>query len=145
MLNKYLSPQPLWQYKSLAILRIITGLLMAYHGWEVFDSYKMYEYANWDVIKTMPSPVFTVYLGKGLELVSGIFYSYWAYLPVLLLCFMAINMLFICFIVGNGKFYDDDQNPFLFAMLAITFFFTGSVQWSIDQLIFKPKNIFHSY
>ena len=68
MRNHFLSPQLLWQNNGLFILRIITGLLMAYHGFEVFDRGKMNEYAGWDVIKVMPAPLLMVYLGKGLEL-----------------------------------------------------------------------------
>ena len=113
---------------------------MAYHGWEVFDSNKMSEYVKWDVIKAMPAPTFMVYLGKGLEFVSGILLTMGLFTRPAAL-FMAINMLFICFKVGNGKFYYDDQHPFIFAMLAMVFFFTGPVKWSIGQLVFKDKII----
>lgn len=143
MLNKYLAPYPLWQNNGLVILRILTGLLMAYHGWEVFDNQKMSEYAKWDVIKSMPSPLFMVYLGKGLELASGILLALGLFTRLAAL-FMAITMLFICFKVGNGKFYYEDQHPFIFAMLAMVFFLTGPVKWSIDQLIFAPRNNLHS-
>ena len=129
-----------WQTSGLAILRIITGLLMAYHGWEVFDSNKMSEYAKWDTVKTLPAAAFMVYLGKGLEFISGTLLVLGLFTRLAAL-FMAINMLFICFIVGNGKFYYEDQHPFIFAMLAMVFFFTGPVKWSIDQLIFKGKII----
>ncbi|MEP7111070.1 MAG: DoxX family protein [Ferruginibacter sp.] len=144
MRNKFLSPDPLWQNNGLASLRIITGLLMTYHGWEVFDSHQMGEYMKWDVIKTLPSPEFMVYLGKGLEFVSGLLLVFGLFTRPAAL-FMAIDMLFICFKVGNGKFYYEDQHPFLFAMIAMVFVFTGPVKWSIDQLIHKPRNTYHSY
>ena len=35
MANTLFSPAPLWQTSGLALLRIITGLLMAYHGFEI--------------------------------------------------------------------------------------------------------------
>lgn len=144
MLNKYISPEPLGQNNGLAIFRIITGLLMAYHGWEIFDGAKMDEYVKWEVIKALPAPVFMVYLGKGLELVSGVFLMV-GLLTRLAALFMAIDMLFICFIIGNGRFYYQDQHPFIFAMLSMVFFFTGPVKWSIDQLLHKPRNTYHSY
>ena len=78
------------------------------------------------------------YLGKGLELVTGIFLTVGLLTRVAAL-FMTITMLFVCFKIGNGKFYYNDQHPFLFAMLAMVYFFTGSVKWSIDQLIVKSK------
>ncbi len=144
MRNKFFSPQPLWQNNGLAILRIITGLLMAYHGWEVFDSNKMSEYAKWDIIKALPSPAFMVYLGKALEFITGTLLALGLFTRLAALL-MAINMLFICFKVGNGKFYYEDQHPFIFAMLAMVFFFSGPVKWSIDQLNFKRRSTYHSY
>ena len=144
MLKKILSAEPLWQNNGLAILRIITGMLMVYHGWEIFDSNKMNEYAKWDTIKSLPAPAFLVYLGKGLELVPGILLIMGLFTrPAALLG--AINMLFICFTIGNGNFYYEDQHPFFFAVLALVFFFTGPIKWSIDQLIFKRKTSYRSY
>ena len=138
MQSHILSPKPLWQNNGLFIIRVVAGLLMAYHGLEVFEYKKMEEYAKWDVIKVMPAPLFMVYLGKSLELVSGIALALGILTRVAALL-MAINMLFICFKIGNGKFYFEDQHPFIFAMLAMVFIFTGPVKWSIDQFIFKSK------
>ena len=138
MQSHILSPKPLWQNNGLFIIRVVAGLLMAYHGLEVFEYKKMEEYAKWDVIKVMPAPLFMVYLGKSLELVSGIALALGVLTRVAALL-MAINMLFICFKIGNGKFYFEDQHPFIFAMLAMVFIFTGPVKWSIDQFIFKSK------
>ncbi len=144
MYNQQFSQPRSWQYNGLAILRIVTGLLMVYHGWEVFDNNKMIEYSKWDVVKTLPAPLFMVYAGKGLEFVSGLLLAAGLFTrPAALL--MAVNMLFICFRIGNGKFYYEDQHPFIFAMMALVFFFAGPVKWSIDQLIFKPKKPYHTY
>ena len=49
---------------------------------------------------------------------------------------MMVDMLFICFVVGGGKFYYQDQHPFLFAMIALVFFFTGPARWSLDARLF---------
>lgn len=136
MVNKLFSPLPLWQDSGLAILRIITGLLMMYHGWEIFDGAVMKDYATWDMIKTLPAPLTMVYLGKGLELVTGLCFVLGLFTRISALL-MAVNMLFICFKIGNGKFYYQDQHPFLFAMIAMVFFFTGPVKWSLDKLWFK--------
>ncbi len=137
MVNKLFSPLPLWQDSGLAVLRIITGLLMMYHGWEVFDSASMKEYTTWDVVKTLPAPLTMVYLGKGLELVTGICFVLGLFTRMSAIL-MAVNMIFICFKIGNGKFYYQDQHPFLFAMIAMVFFFAGPVKWSLDKLWFKP-------
>lgn len=38
---KLLSASPVAQQSGLAFIRIIVGLLMVYHGWEVFDAGKL--------------------------------------------------------------------------------------------------------
>jgi putative oxidoreductase len=144
MLKKIFSSGSPVQNNGLATLRIITGLLMIYHGWEIFDTNKMDEYAQWEVIKTLPAPAFMAYLGKGVELVSGVLLAIGLFTRAAAL-FMAVIMLFICFKVGNGKFYYEDQHPFLFALLALVFFFAGPVKWSIDHLIFKKRISNRSY
>lgn len=117
---------------GLAIIRIITGLLMVYHGLEIFDSTQMQEYASWDTVKSMPFPAFWVYLGKGAELVGGVLLTIgFMTRPAAIL--IALTMLFICFKIGNGKFWYDAQHPFLFVLLAMVYFFMGPGKWSVDN------------
>jgi putative oxidoreductase len=138
MISKIFSSDPVSPQKGLAIIRVITGLLMAYHGWEVFNRELMEGYMTWDVIKKLPAPAFMVYLGKGLELVTGILLTIGLFTRIASL-FMMIDMLFICFFVGSGKFYYQDQHPFLFALLALAFFFTGPGSWSIQGKLLKSE------
>ena len=130
----------LWQSKGLAIIRILVGLLMAYHGLEIFDNAKTQEYLKWDVIKALPAPVFMVYLGKGIELLTGFCFITGIFTRIAALL-MAVNMLFICFYVGKGRFYYEDQHPFLFALLALIFFFTGPGKWSLDAVFFDKQSM----
>lgn len=132
---KLLSPAPLWYAEGLTAIRIIVGLLMAYHGMEVFDRPTMEPYLEWDVIKALPAPELMLYMGKGMELVTGICFILGLFTRIAAL-FMMADMLFICFYVGNGRFYYQDQHPFLFALIAFVFFFTGPVKWSLDQRFF---------
>ena len=125
-----------WQMQGLAALRIFVGLLMAYHGLEVFDAAKMAEYAKWESIKTLPAPLSMVYIGKGLELVTGALLTVGLFTRAAALV-MAINMFVVCFKIGTGKFYYEDQHPFLFGLTGLIFFFTGPVLWCLDQVIFK--------
>jgi putative oxidoreductase len=136
MSNTLLSPQPLAFDKGLASIRILVGLMMAYHGFEIFQPDIMATYQTWDVIKALPAPVFLVYLGKGLEFFTGLCFVFGIFTRLAAL-FMAIDLLFICFFVGNGRFYYEDQHPFLFALLALVYFFAGPVTWSLDQRIFN--------
>jgi putative oxidoreductase len=137
-MNKLFSSESLWQENGLAFIRIVTGLFMAYHGWEVFESTKILEYSKWDSIKDLPAPLFLAYLGKGLELLTGLCFVF-GFMTRIAAVFMAVNMLFICFKIGNGKFWYEDQHPFLFAMLAMVFFFVGSGKFGLDYLLFKKK------
>lgn len=140
MTKRLLSASPLWSFTGLAIIRIVTGLLMVYHGLEVFDRSIMEGYLTWDVFKAMPAPAFMVYLGKSLELITGICFIL-GLLTRLAAVFMMIDMLFICFVVGGGKFYYQDQHPFLFAMIALVYFFTGPARWSLDARLFGSRKI----
>ena len=111
---------------------------MTYHGLEIFDRSKMLPYMEWDVIKSLPAPETMLYIGKGLEFITGVCFVLGFFTRIAALL-MAIDMLFICFKIGGGKFYYQDQHPFLFALLALVFFFTGPVKWSLDQTLFGKK------
>lgn len=141
-MNKLFSAEPLWQTNGLVLLRIITGLLMAYHGLEVFKPELIKGYSEWEVIKKLPAPLFMAYLGKGLELLTGVCLAIGLFTRVASL-FMFINMVFICFKIGNGKFYYEDQHPFLFALLALVFFFTGPVKFGLDNYLFKKRKKYY--
>jgi putative oxidoreductase len=39
--------------------------------------------------------------------------------------------------VGHGRFWYEDQHPFLFALFGVLFFFTGPGAWSLDALRMK--------
>ena len=137
MSSVLLSSQPLWRDNGLAVLRIITGMLMTYHGAEIFDRTKMLPYMEWDVIKSLPAPETMLYVGKGVEFLTGLCFVFGLFTRVAAII-MAVDMLFICFRIGKGEFYYGDQHPFLFAVLAMVFFFTGPVKWSLDQWLFSP-------
>jgi putative oxidoreductase len=132
---KLLSPKTLWYNEGLVFIRVLVGILMAYHGLEIFDRSIMEGYLQWDVIKVLPAPELATYVGKTMELITGVCFILGIFTRIAALI-MAADMLFICFYVGSGKFYYQDQHPFLFALIALVFFFTGPVKWSLDQLFF---------
>ncbi len=137
-MNKLFSASPIMQNEAIASFRIIIGLFLIYHGREVFYEEKIEEYSKWEMIQKMQFPLFMAYLGKGMELITGILLTLGLFTRIAGLC-MAITMLFIVFKIGSGKFYEEDQHPFLFALTGILFFFTGPVKWSLDQKLFKKK------
>lgn len=135
-MNKIFSASPLWQTTGLCFVRIIVGFFMIYHGWEVFDKEIMSGYLTWDSFKGFSSPAFMVYMGKIAELIAGIFLliGLFTRLASLVLIF---TMIYVSFFVGHGKVWYEDQHPFLFVLLGLVFFFTGSGKWSVDQLLLR--------
>ncbi len=133
---KLLSPKSFFLEESLAIVRIAVGLMMAYHGLEIFNPELMAGYAKWEVIQKLPFPDYIAYVGKGIEFVTGVAFVLGVFTRIAAV-FMAGNMLFICFFIGNGRFYYEEQHPFLFAVLAVIFVFTGPMKWALDFKFFK--------
>jgi putative oxidoreductase len=136
MIKKLLSPNAVWGDYGLVAIRILTGLMIAYHGLEIFHRSAMMEYLKWDQIKALPAPELMVYVGKGIEFFAGVCLVLGLFTRIAALV-MAINMLFIVFYIGNGRFYYEDQHPFLFAVLALIYFFAGPVRWGVDFILFK--------
>jgi putative oxidoreductase len=132
-MNTWLSARPLKNFDTVyALLRIITGLFMLLHGWEVFDSAQMADYAKWLTDLHFPAPALLAYLGKGSEFVFGIclmvgFLTRFATIPLIL------TMLLIAFGMGHGKVWYEDQHPFMFVLLGILFLSGGGGKWSLDS------------
>lgn len=138
-MNRFSSTASLSQEGGIAIVRVITGLLLVYHGWEVFDATKMNEYAGWDSLKNTPAPLLMTYLGKGGELLVGMMLVLGLLTRLASLLLTGI-MAYIIFFIGHGKIWYEDQHPFLFVLLAVVFFVSGSGRWSVDaQLGFGKK------
>ena len=140
LLTTFFSPSGLWQNSGIAMIRVILGVFMAYHGWEVFDANKMNEYSKWLTDIKFPAPALLAYLGKGIELVSGVLIMLGLFTRLAIIP-LAITMAIISFGLGKGRIFMEDQHPFLFILLAFVFFFTGPGKWSLDYLLFE-RNAF---
>jgi putative oxidoreductase len=139
-MTKLLSSSPANQDYGIAIVRIITGMLLVYHGWEVFSSEKMTMYTGWFTDKHYPQPAFWAYAGKLAELLAGIGFVLGLFTR---LSSIAAILAFtgIIFMVGyKGKIFEGDQHPFLFILLSLVFIFTGPGALSLDALFFKKRN-----
>jgi putative oxidoreductase len=123
--------------RALAFVRIVVGLLMIYHGKEVFDASLMQEYAKWESFKDQ-SAVFMVYAGKSSELIAGILLTV-GFLTRIGSILLTGTMAYITFFVGHGRFWYEDQHPFMFVLFGILFFFTGAGAWSIDKVLFDKS------
>jgi putative oxidoreductase len=135
-MKKLFSAESFGVNNAVTILRIIIGIFLIIHGKEVFDSAKMEEYTKWDNFKTSS---FMPYLGKGSEFVSGVLLLLGLFTR--LACLITIGTFaYIVFFVGNGKFWMDDQHPFMFVLFGVLFFFTGPGAVGLDAILFKKRN-----
>lgn len=137
MPNRFFSPEGIGQDAGLALVRLLTGLFLVYHGQEIFDEKIMKGYLEWDQFKSS-SAAWMVYAGKAAELAGGILLTLGLFTRLAALL-IAGTMLYISFFVGGGKVWYEDQLPFLFVLLALVFFFAGPGTLSLDQKLFGKK------
>jgi putative oxidoreductase len=138
-LTSFLSSSPIFLNNGIAILRIVVGLLLLYHGIEIFTPETMNTYLEWDMFKG-PYGKFLVYMGKGSEFVAGIFLLLGLFTRIGALL-MVGNFSYITFFVGQGRFWYQEQHPFMFALFGILFLFTGPGPWSLDTILFAKKDV----
>lgn len=138
------SPIPSNTKTIVALLRITVGALILYHGIDVFNQAQIKEYAQWDVFKNSSSPVLLPYVGKATEFLCGLLLllGLFTRIGALILIF---SMAYITFKIGHGKFWYEDQHPFMFVLFGLLFFFTGPGKWSLDNIIFKPRSKYTTY
>jgi len=132
-----LSPDPIRLNQALATVRIIVGLLLVYHGQEVFDPALMQTYMTWDTFKG-DTAAFMVYAGKSSEFIAGILLTL-GLLTRMGALLAAGTLAYVTFFVGHGRFWYEDQHPFMFVLFGLLYFFTGPGTWSLDEYVFKKK------
>lgn len=136
-MTKFLTTQPICQPAGLLAIRCVLGILLIYHGAEVFDRSIVDKYLSWNVFKKGPGEPL-VYIGKIMELAAGIFFLLGLFTRLASLLTIGV-MGFIIFFIGKGKIWYEDQHPFLFILLALVFFFIGPGKWSLDKKIFDKR------
>lgn len=127
-----------WTDNAIAIVRIIVGAFMIYHGSELFQPEIMQRYYQMLGDMKMNNAVFLSKLGKSFELIAGILLTTGLFTRIGALI-MAGTMSFITFGIGEGRVYMEEQHPFMFILFAFIFFFDGGKKWSLDNLLFRKK------
>ena len=135
-MNRFFSSNPLWQANGLLLIRIIFSVFLIIHGMEVFDPEKMKNYISWDTFK---SSALMPYIGKVAEFIAGILLFLGLFTRIA--CILIIGTFaYITFSIGKGRFWMEDQHPFLFVLLGLVFLFIGPGPMSLDHKLFKNKN-----
>ena len=135
-MTKQFSASSAVQNYLLFFLRVFIGIFLIIHGKEVFDTAKMQEYIKWDAFITKS---YMPYIGKGAEFVAGVLLVAGLFTKVA--AFITIcTFTYITFFIGNGKFWMEDQHPFMFGLFGLLFLFTGPGAVSLDELFFKKRN-----
>lgn len=132
-MNKLLSPAPVWPESGLAFVRIVVGIFMVLHGFEIFDRELMKSYLTW-----MSAPLSMIYIGKAAELIAGMLLTIGLFTRLASIILTG-TMLYISLFVGKGRIWYEDQHPFMFVLFGILFFFLGPGRFSVDHLLFKKK------
>lgn len=138
MLKKLLSIKPV-AFETLALIRIISGILILIHGFSVFDAAKMDGMAKYlDSELGMPLPLFMAYLAKGAEFFGGLLFAIGLFTRFASIS-LIITMLVAVFGAHSGKITGEAEHALLFLLIFTGFFFIGSGKWSVDYLIKKKS------
>jgi putative oxidoreductase len=131
MPRRLFTHEPISPETGISLIRILSGLLMTYHGTEIFHAEDMARNTQFLADTHFPMPQLLAWLGKGSEFIGGILLVLGLFTRLAIIPIVA-TMLVITFFLGQGKFWMDDQHPFLFAVLLTLLFFTGPGSFSLD-------------
>jgi putative oxidoreductase len=120
---------------GLILTRVATGIIITTYGVEIFVANQVNGYTQWLTDIHFPFPRVMAYLGKLVELVGGICLTLGLFTRFVMIP-LVMTMAVITFIMGDGNFRSDS---FLLLLLFMTFLFTGSGKWSMDQVIFSKN------
>ncbi len=134
MLRKLLSQQPIFE-NWMVLVRIFSGIIIAWYGLEMFNPVKIKGDVDWLTDIHFPAPVFMTYLGKTAELVGGLLLIIGLFTRLAAII-LVINMSVIVFVLGKGNIFGDEQLAFLLLLLFISFIICGGGKWSLDRMVF---------
>ncbi|HEY0770298.1 MAG TPA: DoxX family protein [Sphingobacteriaceae bacterium] len=119
--------------KGVAAVRIVVGLLLIVHGSQLFNSEEMLSYQPWLTDLNVPLPLFSAYVGKGVEFIGGLCFILGIWIRAASVFLMA-TFVFITVVMGGSKIFTDGQHPFLFFLFSLLFFFVGDSGYGVKRL-----------
>lgn len=122
---------------SVAIIRILTGILIASHGIYFFDSEAIANLANMLADWNFPVPIFMAYLAKGAEFFGGILFAL-GFLTRLAAIPLSITMLVLLW-MGNWNILNQDL-PTLYILMFALYCLHGAGKYSVDHYIHKNSS-----
>lgn len=122
-------------HDGIALVRIMVGVMLIFHGWQLFETDDMHGFADLLFNMSIPFPEAMAYTGKLVELTGGFFLILGLFTRVMTVL-LFLTFMFITFGLGEGKIFTDNQLPFLFGLISLLFFFAGAGRISIDYILF---------
>lgn len=132
-----LNSKGVWE-DGLAIIRVIIGIFLIYHGTQAFRPDEMKIYVPWLADLHVPLPEVMPYVGKAAELLGGLCLVLGLFTRVATIM-LILNFTFISFVMGHGKIFTDSQHAFLYALVSLIFLFVGPGRWSLDHRLFNKE------
>lgn len=125
-------------YDGIALVRIAVGIMLIFHGWQLFERRDMNVFSDLLFNMSIPFPEAMAYTGKVVELMGGVFLILGLFTR-LMTAILFVSFMIITFAVGEGKIFSDNQLPFLYGLVSLVFFFTGAGRISIDFILFMNR------
>jgi len=136
--NWLLSAKPVYPRVAIGLTRMIIGIFLIFHGWEVFDAEVMKGYLNWDPFNDAWGE-WKVYTGKIGELVCGVLLLTGLFTRIASIILIG-TMLYIALFIGSARVWYEDQHPFLFVLFGLLFICLGPGNWAMDHLFKNRKD-----
>ena len=142
MVNANSQSPGVW-YDGIAIVRIVVGVMLIIRGWELFENQEMSNVSDLLFNMSIPFQEAMSFTTKLVELAGGAFLVLGLFTR-LMTAVLFLSFIFLTFVMGEGKIFAENQLSFLFAMIALAFFFSGAGRLSIDYILFINRKDDHT-
>lgn len=136
-----LAPDARWP-SGLALVRVAAGVLIAKHGWAVFDADGMRSMGAWLTNDLhVPAGAHLAYVAKGTEFFGGLLLAIGLLTrPAALL--LAVTLAVAAFGAHAGAVLAEGETALVYLLLFLAFFFAGPGRWSLDYWLTARRRAF---